>query len=164
MQGHDVLMSSGDDAGSPDWATPPEFFERLVEEFGEFSLDAAATKANTKVPCCYYTKKDNALEQPWKGRQVFCNPPYGRGIGAWVEKARAEAAIQKNTIVMLLPARTDTRWFHEVVVPDATAIYLVRGRIKFRLPGKKNSATFPSMVVVFGRLDSRIYRGKWAVL
>lgn len=156
MHSQAVLMSSGDDAGSPNWETPETFFDTLSAMFGPFTLDAAATAKNSKC-ARYWTSKDNALTQSWKvygagqaGGATFCNPPYGKGLAAWVEKGAAEAAIQKVNVVMLLPARMDSRWFHNIVMPRANHVFFVKGRIKFKLPGKKNAATFPSIVVVFG--------------
>ncbi len=151
MQGQDVLMSSGDDAGSPNWETPDEFFDRLNKEHGPFVLDAAATAKNSKC-IQYISARTNALEQSWYadgGGPVFVNPPYGRGLDKWVEKAAFESRRHRIRVVMLVPARTDTRWYHEIALQEARQIIFVKGRIKFKLPGKKNSATFPSMVVVF---------------
>ena len=102
----DVMFSSSTD----DWATPQEFFDRLNEEF-RFTLDPCANEKNHKCDR-YYTKEQDGLRQPWDGERVFCNPPYGRGIGDWVKKAR-EAAERNALVVLLLPARTDTRWFHD---------------------------------------------------
>ena len=80
------------------------------------------------------------------GYQVYCNPPYGREIKTWVEKAYFESKKPDTTVVMLLPARTDTKWFHEYIYENAE-IRFVKGRLKFG--NSKNSAPFPSMVVVF---------------
>ena len=101
----DVLFSSKTDL----WETPQDFFDMLDAEFG-FTLDAAADAQNHKCPR-YYTREQDGLKQPWPGA-VWCNPPYGRQIDKWVQKASYENAVNNNTIVMLLPARTDTRWFH----------------------------------------------------
>ena len=148
MKGQDVLMSSGDTTGSPDWATPWAFFNLLDSVLGHFELDAAATQKTAKCGR-YYSSVHNALEQPWKG-VVFCNPPYGRGVGAWITKGYVESRQPYcNRVVMLLPARTDLVAFHDTILPYATAVLFVRGRIRFKLPGKKDSATFPSMVVLF---------------
>lgn len=135
----DVMFSSSTD----DWATPQEFFDRLNEEF-RFTLDPCANEKNHKCDR-YYTKEQDGLLQPWDGERVFCNPPYGRGIGAWVKKAR-EAAERNALVVLLLPARTDTRWFHEWIYGQSEIRFL-RGRLRFG--GAANSAPFPSMVVVF---------------
>ena len=80
------------------------------------------------------------------GYRVFCNPPYGRGVGKWVEKAYKEAQQEDTLVVMLLPARTDTKWFHEYIY-NKTEIRFIKGRIKFG--GCKNPAPFPSMIVIF---------------
>ena len=80
------------------------------------------------------------------GHRVSCNPPYGREIGRWVEKAYRTNEKHGNLVVMLLPARTDTKWFHEYIYHKAE-IRFIRGRLKFG--GSKNSAPFPSMVVIY---------------
>lgn len=121
----DVLFSSKTDL----WETPQDFFDMLDAEFG-FTLDAAADAQNHKCPC-YYTREQDGLKQPWPGT-VWCNPPYGRQIGKWVQKASYENYVNNNTIVMLLPARTDTRWFHTYIYerPNVETRF-VRGRLKF---------------------------------
>lgn len=126
------------------WETPQQFFDMLDYEFC-FELDACAVKENAKCKK-FYSPEQNGLEQPWTG-YVWCNPPYGRNIGKWVEKAW-KSAREGATIVMLLPARTDTAWFHNYIYGQAE-IRFIRGRLKFG--GSKNSAPFPSMVVVFGK-------------
>ena len=136
---NDSLFSSG----SGEWETPQEFFDILAAEF-RFSLDAAASPLNTKVPSRYYTKEDNALTRPWRG-VVWCNPPYGREIGAFIRKGYEEAQ-NGATVVMLIPARTDTAWWHGFVM-EAAEIRFVRGRLKF--VGAENSAPFPSAIIVF---------------
>ena len=93
----------------------------------------------------YKRQEQDGLHQPWDGI-VWCNPPYGREIGKWVQKAYDENRRENNYIVMLLPARTDTKWFHDYILGKAE-VRFVRGRLKFG--GSKNSAPFPSMVVVF---------------
>ena len=129
------------------WATPQYLFDELDEEFG-FTLDACADQSNHKC-ARYYTEADNGLAQDWGGEVVFCNPPYGRNIGEWVKKCSEEARKPKTVVVALIPARTDTRYFHEFVYkqPDVEVRFL-RGRIKFG--ESKKGAPFPSMVVVFG--------------
>ena len=125
-----------------DWATPQAFFEQLAGEFA-FDLDAAASAENTKCPA-YFDAERNGLLQDWYGT-VWCNPPYGRGIGEWVAKARAETA-RGVTTVMLLPARTDTRWFWAHCQFPAE-VRFVKGRLRFG--GAAASAPFPSMLVIF---------------
>ena len=128
------------------WATPQAFFDKLNEEWN-FNLDCCALPENAKCEN-YFTPEQDGLKQEWKGT-VWMNPPYGREIGKWVEKAYNEA--QKGaTVVALLPARTDTKWFHEwIYMMNGVDVEFVRGRLKF---GEgKNSAPFPSMLVVFKR-------------
>ncbi len=119
--------------------TPQELFDQLNKEF-RFNLDVCATPENTKCTR-YFTPEQDGLRQEWEGR-CWCNPPYGREIAKWVEKA----AKSRATVVMLLPARTDTRWFHEFILPHAEIRFL-RGRLRF--VGAEGNAPFPSMVCVF---------------
>ena len=125
-----------------EWATPQEFFDRLDAEF-HFTLDPCADEKNHKCTK-YFTKKQNGLAQSWAGEIVFCNPPYGRDIGLWIRKGLEEAQAGA-VVVMLIPARVDTKWFHELIFPYSE-IRFVKGRLKFGESG--NSAPFPSMVVV----------------
>lgn len=138
----EVLFSSKTD----NWETPPEVFKDLDNEF-KFTLDPCASKENHKC-AKYFTKEDNGLVQSWGGYKVFCNPPYGRTIAAWVEKAYIESKKENTLVVMLLPARTDTRWFHEFIY-HKFEIRFIKGRLKFG--GSKNSAPFPSMIVIFDK-------------
>ena len=124
------------------WETPQDFFDKLNEEFG-FTLDVCAEDDTAKCEK-YYTKKDDAFTKKWKG-VCWMNPPYGRGIGVWLEKAY-ETSQNESTVVCLIPSRTDTKWWHDYVM-QAAEIRFVKGRLKF--DGHKNSAPFPSAVVVF---------------
>lgn len=135
-----VMFSSETD----EWYTPIDFYNELNKEFN-FNLDPCATDYNHKCNK-YFTKEDNGLLQNWGGYRVYCNPPYGRAIGAWVEKAYNEAQKKDTLVVMLLPARTDTKWFHSFIYHKAK-IRFIKGRLKFG--GCKNSAPFPSMIVIF---------------
>lgn len=134
----DLMFSSKTDM----WETPHDFFDKVDDEF-HFTLDVCATPENAKCEK-FYTEQDDGLSKPWTG-VVWCNPPYGKGISRWILAANAARAAG-NTVVMLLPARTDTRWFHDLVLGKAE-IRFVRGRLKFG--GSNNSAPFPSMVAVF---------------
>jgi site-specific DNA-methyltransferase (adenine-specific) len=126
------------------WATPQDFFDKLNEEF-QFDLDVCALPDNAKCER-YFTPEMNGLLQPWSGK-VWCNPPYGREIGMWIARAYTATKLgYADVVVMLLPARTDTRWFHDFIFQKAE-IRFVKGRLKFG--DSKNSAPFPSMVVVF---------------
>lgn len=124
------------------WETPQDFFDHLNDEF-HFNVDVCDTSDNAKCNT-YFTKENNGLSQSWRG-VCWCNPPYGREIGKWVQKAYLSSR-DGSTVVMLLPARTDTKWFHEYIYNQAE-IRFIKGRLKFG--NSKNSAPFPSMVVVF---------------
>lgn len=119
------------------------FFDHLNDEF-HFNVDVCATPDNAKCDT-YFTKENDGLSQLWGGYTCWCNPPYGREIGKWVQKAFLSSK-DGSTVVMLLPARTDTKWFHEYIYNQAE-IRFIKGRLKFG--NSKNSAPFPSMVVVF---------------
>lgn len=124
------------------WETPQALFDELDKEF-HFTLDVCAVPENAKCER-YFTPAQNGLKQDWNtgGGTIYMNPPYGREIGLWVRKA-AESNV---TAVCLLPARTDTAWFHDYIYGKAE-IRFIRGRLKFG--NSKNSAPFPSMIVIF---------------
>lgn len=126
-----------------EWSTPQDLFDNLNKEF-HFDLDPCATDENHK--CNYYiTKETDGLSISWKDHIVFCNPPYSN-VAQWVFKAYFEPA----TTVMLLPARTDTKWFHNFIYnKEGVEIRFLKGRLKFG--NSKNSAPFPSMIVIFRR-------------
>jgi phage N-6-adenine-methyltransferase len=123
------------------WATPQDFFNKYNERYG-FTLDVCALPENAKCNN-YFTPSDDGLRQPWSG-VCWMNPPYGRGIGAWVRKAY-ESSLNGAIVVCLLPSRTDTRWWHDYCTMGE--IEFIRGRLKFG--SAENSAPFPSAVVVF---------------
>ena len=127
------------------WETPQAFFDKLNEEF-RFTLDACALPENAKCRM-FFSPKENGLIQDWSGHAVFCNPPYGRKIVAWVEKCYSESRKKNTKVVMLLPARTDTIFFHKYIFGKAEEIRFIKGRLKFS--NSPNGAPFPSMVVVF---------------
>lgn len=131
-----------------EWATPIDLFAKLNQEFG-FVLDAAALPENAKC-VNFYSPVENGLEKPW-ARSTWLNPPYGRTIDRWVAKASIEANLG-NTVVCLLPARTDTRWWHRYIWDHdrprpGVEVRLIQGRLKFG--DSKNSAPFPSAIVIF---------------
>jgi phage N-6-adenine-methyltransferase len=130
------------------WETPQAFFDMLDAEF-HFSLDVCATVWTAKCRR-YFTKEDDGLSMEWSG-VCWMNPPYGRDIGAWLAKAYQSTISNDATVVCLIPARTDTAWWHDYVM-KANEIRLIRGRLKFG--GAKNSAPFPSAVVVFRPFSS----------
>lgn len=125
------------------WETPQAFFDALDAEF-HFALDVCATPENAKCKR-FYTKQQDGLAQEWLG-VCWMNPPYGREIGEWVKKAHESANSGMATVVCLLPARTDTRWFHDYIYGKAE-IRFIQGRLKFG--DSQNSAPFPSMIAVF---------------
>lgn len=129
---------------SDEWATPRDFYKELDAEF-HFDLDPCSTHDNAKC-ALHYTIEDDGLTQNWGGRRVFCNPPYGREIAKWVKKCYEESR-QCEVVVMLLPARTDTRWFHSYIYGKAREIRFIRGRLHFN--ESKQGAPFPSMVVIY---------------
>lgn len=129
----EIIYSSKSD----EWETPDELFREIQDEF-HLDLDVCATDENAKLPL-YFTKEDNALEKDWNGHRCWCNPPYGKQIWKWVKKAS-----ESDFVVMLIPSRTDTRWFHDYVYGKAE-IRFIKGRIKFLQGGgaKHNSGTVP---------------------
>ena len=140
---------------SDEWATPQAVIDRLVEEFGRFDLDPCARDHTAKAET-YFTVDDDGLSRPWFGR-VFVNPPYSKPR-PWCEKANQETKRGNvDLVVMLLPAATDTRWFHESVLPDAE-IRFVRGRVRFvgwegtPIPAPKS----PSLLAIYRRT-----KGSW---
>lgn len=149
--------------GKDDWGTPQDLFNALNKEFF-FTLDPCADDSNHKCKK-YYTKEEDGLAQSWEGETVFCNPPYSRktktnaGQSAWVEKCYKEAKENGITAVMLIPARTDTKMFHDFILGKAE-IRFIKGRIKFEIDGEKSkdAAPFPSMIVVFrgGKLTDAV--------
>ena len=140
-KGHGAV---GFSSKSGDWDTPQAFFNKLDAQF-EFTLDPCATAASAKCKK-YFTKEEDGLAQDWKGHTVFVNPPYGRGIGAWLKKGYEESKQHNTIVVMLIPSRTDTKWWHDYVM-RAKEVHLVRGRLKFG--DSDNAAPFPSAIVVF---------------
>lgn len=141
----EVLWSSE----SNDWATPQWFYDKLNEEFG-FTLDPCADDHNHKCDK-YYTEADDGLAQSWAGERVWCNPPYGRDVVKWVRKAFTEVyAGECKLAVLLLHARTDTKWFHRYIY-NKSEIRFIKGRLKFG--GAKEPAPFPSMIVVYRGCD-----------
>tara|TARA_R110000851_G_scaffold28742_2_gene79772 strand:- start:14133 stop:14615 length:483 start_codon:yes stop_codon:yes gene_type:complete len=130
---------------SNDWGTPQNFYDKLNNSFGPFTLDPCSDGQNNKTDN-YFTKEQNGLSQDWSGNKVFMNPPYGRAIKDWLKKAYEEGQKPNTTVVCLIPARTDTKYWHDYVM-KAQAVYFVKGRLKFG--DSNNSAPFPSAVIVF---------------
>ena len=127
---------------SDEWATPQDLYEQLDTEF-HFDLDPCST--DNKKCENHYTKQDDGLSKNWGGRNVFVNPPYSE-IAKWTEKCYREGCKDNTVVVLLIPARTDTRYFHNFILNRAE-VRFIKGRLKFG--DSNNSAPFPSMIVVF---------------
>lgn len=137
---------------SNEWSTPQSLFDELNSEFN-FTLDPASTHENAKCEK-HYTQEDDGLTQPWADERVFCNPPYGREIGQWVKKAYEESLLLRvGVIVLLIPARTDTKYWHEYIFGKAEVRFL-KGRVKFG--EAKQGAPFPSAVIVYKGNETNI--------
>ena len=137
---------------SSEWSTPQSFYDKLNNMF-KFTLDVCASELNHKCEK-YFDINKNGLEQKWNEDICFMNPPYGRGINKWIEKAYKES-LEGATVVCLIPARVDSRWAQDYCLTKAKEVYFVRGRLKFGddTNGVINSAPFPSMVCVFQKHD-----------
>lgn len=134
-----VLYSKNSD----EWTTPEAVFDSLNAEFN-FTLDPCATSDNHKC-AQYFTKDQDGLSKNWGGCSVFCNPPYSR-ISQWVRKCYQESLKPGTVVVMLIPARTDTRYFHDYI-NHRSEVRFIKGRLKFS--NSEYNAPFPSMVVIF---------------
>jgi len=135
----DVMFASG----KGDHRTPVSLFHQLNEEFN-FTLDVAADKENTLCKD-FLSEKNSAFDSVWAS-QNWCNPPYGRGIVSWVNRASEMKRIHNCGTVMLLPSRTDTRWFH-TALEYIDEIRFIKGRLKFQ--GEDNGAPFPSLLLIW---------------
>lgn len=147
---NNVLLSSK----NMNWCTPQDLFDKLNGEF-HFDLDSAATDKSAKC-ANYYTPVDDGLSKDWGGHHVFCNPPYGRHIHNWVRKGYEESRKPNTVVVMLIPARTDTSYFHDYIFGKASEIRFLRGRLKFTDEDgyAKDAAPFPSAIIVWRSPDS----------
>jgi len=128
-------------SATDDWPTPQNYFDEVNKEFN-FTLDVCASRENAKCPK-FFTKEDDGLAQEWDG-VIWMNPPYGRGIKDWMRKAY-ESWVLGATVVCLVPARTDTSWWHDFAMHGE--IRFIRGRLKFG--NAKANAPFPSALVIF---------------
>lgn len=135
-------------SASDEWTTPKWLFDELNSEF-HFTLDAASTHENALCEM-HYTAEDDGLSQPWEDEHVFCNPPYSQ-VKHWVRKAAETRG--GGVVCLIIAARPDTRYWHEHVAGKATEIRFIKGRLKFG--DGKNSAPFPSAVVVYDRREKR---------
>lgn len=143
-----VLLSSA----RIDWRTPLAFFHRCEERFGKFTLDAAASNDNALCER-FYTEKTDGLSQSWAGENAWCNHPYGRKLTRqWQAKAYLESLEPGTRVTLLSPSRTDTRAFHDFLLPTANVVAFVKGRLHF--DGAKDPAPFPSVVFHWDGSDS----------
>lgn len=150
---------AGTSSGQNSWTTPPWLLEKLYSIFGSFDLDPCSPTATRKTAPVkakvYFTEADDGLSLPWHGA-VFVNPPYGRGLKDWIAKCHQEyASGNAKTIVALIPARTDTTYWHEYIARQTTIVFL-RGRLSFGNTGE--SAPFPSALVVWGGDDEALQK------
>ena len=129
------------------WSTPQDLFERLNAVYS-FTTDVCATVENRKCEH-YYDEEMDGLKQTWRG-VCWMNPPYGREIGKWIQKAY-ESSLEGATVVCLVPSRTDTRWWHDYAMKGE--IEFIKGRLKFG--NAKNSAPFPSAIIIFKKNEIR---------
>ena len=129
---------------SNEWNTPDDLYNTLNNEFN-FTLDPCTNGENNKCSK-FYTEKENGLIQDWSKDIVFMNPPYGREIRQWIEKAYNES-LKGSKVVCLIPSRTDTKYWHDFIFNKASEVRFIKGRLKFG--GSKNSAPFPSAIVVY---------------
>ena len=140
------FQTAGNSSAFHGWHTPPELLVKLTNALGTFDLDPCASpKAHVRAHV-QFTVDDDGLSQPWRGL-VFCNPPYGPALKSWVAKCFAEGTNSYTCVVALIPARTDTRWWHDNIAGLAD-IFLLKGRLRFG--DGKNSAPFPSVLAVWG--------------
>ena len=137
-------------SATSEWETPPAFFAELDAEF-HFTLDPCCV-AETAKCTTYFTPEQNGLALSWFGHRVYMNSPYGDEIGDWIAKAWHEVySSRAELVVCLIPARTDTAWFHDYCMRGE--IRLLKGRLKFLLNGKEqDAAPFPSALVIFRRV------------
>lgn len=149
-------------SNSNEWYTPKELYDEIEQRLQiKFTLDPCATKESAKCDL-YYTKKEDGLSKDWGGHNVFINPPYSRDLQPkFIRKAYEESLKTKTVCVLLIPARTDTKIWHEVIFPYSRMIYFVKGRIKFQTMQNgqltyKDASTFPSAIIVFNG-DNQFY-------
>ena len=135
--------------GKITYETPDDLFDTLHAEF-RFDVDVCALPGNAKLPR-FYTPEQDGLAQPWAG-VCWCNPPYGREMPRWIRKARSEAETGRATTVLLVPARTNTAWWHDDCMKGE--VRFIRGRPRFN--GGKHGLPFPLALVIFRTSNNRI--------
>ena len=140
------------------WQTPKYFFKLLDEKF-KFTLDPCTDTDNWLGCDKYFTKEQNGLKQDWKGERVFVNPPFSqikdkKDRKGWVWKCYNEGIKENTLVVMIIPPRTDTKYWHDYIM-KANEIWFCKGRVNFLQKGEKpeNGSTFPLAVIVFKRFN-----------
>jgi len=153
-----MAFYSRTETSSDSWETPKEFYDKLDALF-HFTLDPCATDANHKC-AKYYTEAQDGLKQSWKGEIVFVNPPF-KSNAEWLEKCKEES--KDATIVVVIPPRTDTRYWHDIVLPNSAEVWFCDGRVNFLKNGQrpKGGATFPLLVIVFKPHEGNIVFKGW---
>jgi len=157
--GRALLGGTGPEAAT-DWATPRALFDELHREFN-FTVDVCASTWNAKLPR-FFSLEQDGLTQDWSGERCWLNPPYGRGIDAWLAKAFTETRWKCPLVVALLPVRTDTKWWHTWVAGAADEVRFLKGRLQFvGRRGEAWSAPFASAIAIYqghgssGRIHAR---------
>ena len=140
-------------SGKDDWRTPKDLFNALDAEY-HFTLDPCSTHENALCEK-HYTQAEDGLIQNWGGEIVFMNPPYGSQINKWIQKAYEES-LNGATVVCLIPARPDSRYWQDVILPYAAKIQFIRGRLHFS--DSKLGAGFPSAIVLFHKFNQGQYK------
>lgn len=130
-------------SASDNWATPDDFYQKCNARFGPFTLDVCASSENSKCSS-FFTASDDGLSKDWGSQVCWMNPPYGRTIKEWMRKAY-ESSLKGATVVCIVPARTDTQWWHDYAMKGE--VEFIKGRLKFG--GHKHNAPFPSALVIF---------------
>ena len=133
------------------WSTPQDLFDKLNSVFN-FDIDLAAADDTAKCEK-YYTEEDDAFQYEWNEKNAYINPPYGRYQIKWIERASEQSKKYNNTIVMLIPARPDTKAWQNVIFKSASTICFIKGRLKFS--DRRDSAPFPSALIVFGEINKK---------
>lgn len=142
---------------SMEWGTPQKLFDALNVEFN-FTIDVAASKENAKC-FRYYTKENSGLDQSWKGERCWMNPPYGKQLYTWMEKAYNESENEKCLVVCLVPIRTDTRLFHDIIMHCAEVRFLKRPVIFQGMKRGYNAAPFNAGIIIMNGNHNTKYSG-----
>ena len=162
MNEHDrSVLFSVESERKKDYGTPNDLFDFLNKIY-KFTLDPCAKRGHELCEKNYY-EEDDGLSKSWKDESVYLNPPYGKILDIWFEKIQEEYEKNNTLMVALIPARTDRIMFHEIILPKASEIWFVKGRIKFKEDDgteAKDPAGFPSMIVIFDKRNRTVDKFK----